>query len=163
MAWAFIYGLKNGDPVKLITLYDYDANGCGHTTGAKDYKYIYWPNYDYANYHSRTVCTKRCPVTGNFLGAGDCLANTLVNSDCTAADAVTHNNYNTKAYVGKFCIADVTSSDPAYSQKKYSIDSFNNQWIITYVGDLYTCWWVCLVCAGVAFVCGVLYMFFIRC
>lgn len=27
MVWAFIYGLANGDPEKLITMYDYDANG----------------------------------------------------------------------------------------------------------------------------------------
>jgi hypothetical protein len=43
MAWALIYGLSNGDPYKLISLYDYDGNGCGYSSQTKDYPYMYWP------------------------------------------------------------------------------------------------------------------------
>lgn len=47
MCWALIYGVSNGDPYKLITLYDYDGNGCGYTSAVKNYPYIYWPTISY--------------------------------------------------------------------------------------------------------------------
>ena len=48
MVWAFIYGLSNGDPWKLTTLFDTDGNGCGHDSGYEDYDLIYWPDITYS-------------------------------------------------------------------------------------------------------------------
>mmetsp|Transcript_3157 Transcript_3157/g.3770 ORF Transcript_3157/g.3770 Transcript_3157/m.3770 type:complete len:137 (-) Transcript_3157:1510-1920(-) len=76
MAWAFIYGLSNGDPWKLTTMFDYDGNGCGHTTGYTDQKYIYWPDIDtsvtaYSTLATRTMCVSKCPTIATTLTSSD--------------------------------------------------------------------------------------------
>ncbi len=41
--YVFIRGVQNGDPNKLIALYDYDGQGCGMGKAAQ-YPLMYYPN-----------------------------------------------------------------------------------------------------------------------
>ncbi len=43
LVFAFFYGVIKGDPYLLLTPFDYDGNGCGHTEGYEDYPKLYWP------------------------------------------------------------------------------------------------------------------------
>ena len=40
-------GFINGDPLLLLTTWDYDGNGCGYSAKTKDYPYLYFPSIDY--------------------------------------------------------------------------------------------------------------------
>jgi choline transporter-like protein 2/4/5 len=171
MAWAFIYGLANGDPRKLITLYDTDANGCGYTSGVKSYDYIYWPSLDYSADSGKTVCVKFCPTIANPLTSSDFFANSAY-ANLAAITTEYGNNangdYDSVKYVNRFCIPDAdsaaASSDSEYSSMKSdALSDYDAEWITQYIGDLTYCWWVCIVCALTAFVGGITYMFFIRC
>ena len=161
MAWAFIYGLANGDPEKLITLYDYDANGCGKTSGVKDFDFIYWPYLDYATNSHQTVCVKFCPTIANPLTASDCFTNSIITS-CTNSS---FDMYDSKKYANKFCIPDEDSPNNNGTYNSFVdqvLGDYNGEWVTHYIADLTYCWWVCIVCALVAFVGGMLYMVFIR-
>jgi len=41
------YGLSYGDPMLLLTTWDYDGNGCGYNKTTKDYPYLYYPSVDF--------------------------------------------------------------------------------------------------------------------
>jgi len=161
MAWALAYGLSKGDPMKLLTLYDYDAHGCGYDDEVKDFDYIYWPNLDYSSESEKTVCVKFCPTIADPLTATDCYPNTII-TNCVTATPV---HYDSKKYMNKFCIPD-TSSPHANSKyksfKNHALSDYGNQAWTNYMGDLIDCWWVLLVCAFIAFAIGILYLFFIR-
>lgn len=165
MVWAFIYGLAKGDPQKLITLYDYDANGCGYTDSVKSFDYIYWVKIDYRSYSEYSVCVKFCPTIVNPLTSADCYTNSLV-TYCTTGGGDSHDSYDSKKYLNRFCLPDTSSvnADATYSSAKDSaLSDFNAEWVTQYMGDLAICWWVCIVCTAVAFVFGIIYMIFIRC
>ena len=67
-------GFINGDPMLLLTTWDYDGNGCGYSPKTKDYPYLYFPSIDY-NAVSKldasvtslnqvlkySTCVKKCP------------------------------------------------------------------------------------------------------
>lgn len=109
MVWAFVYGLSNGDPWKLTTLFDTDGNGCGHDSGFEDYDLIYWPDITYSTsfseVSSKTTWVKFWPTRANPLTSSDCVTNSLVTS-CT-----TNDNYDSKAYLKKFCLPDKDSAN----------------------------------------------------
>jgi hypothetical protein len=158
--------VSNGDVYKLTTLFDYDSNGCGHSTGYEDYPYIYWPNITYSTSYSeissRTICVKFCPTISTTLGSTDCKTNSIV-SDCTTA---TGTNYDSKLYLKKFCVPDTSSaSSSATYQQFYDavMDDWGGNYLTAYMADLYICWWVLLVCAGCSFLFGFVYMLFIKC
>lgn len=164
MCWALIYGVSNGDPYKLVTLYDYDANGCGYTSAVKDYPYIYWPVITYSSsiyeVSYRTVCVKKCPTISSSLTSSDCYTNSLVTS-CTSGTS-----YDTVLYLSKFCLPDTSSasSSSTYSNFKSSImDKYGGNYVTTYMSDVYYCWWVFIVAAAVSFVLGFVYLVLLRC
>lgn len=166
LGWAFIYGLANGDPEKLVTLYDYDANGCGKTKNTKDFDFIYWPSINYASDSSQTVCVKRCPTIANPLSATDCFPNSVVTSCTTQNMATLFNYYDSEKYANKFCLPDTDSANAVASYSSFrsgALDDYDSEWVTHYIGDLTYCWWVFIVCALVAFVGGIIYLIFIRC
>ena len=40
------YGYSNGDPIRLLTTWDYNGTGCGFDELTKDYPYLYFPAID---------------------------------------------------------------------------------------------------------------------
>lgn len=98
MTWALIYGLSKGDPYKLITLYDYDGNGCGYTSGAKDYKYMYWPiiSSSYTSVSYKAICVNKCPTIASPLTSTDCKTNSIYSSCPTTIV------YDSVLYLSKF-------------------------------------------------------------
>ena len=80
MGLTSAYGFVNGDPVLLLTSWDYDGknflirywnlililgNGCGLNTTTKDYPYLYFPAVDIKEFYDAlkySVCVKECPT-----------------------------------------------------------------------------------------------------
>lgn len=166
MCWAFVYGLSDGNPVRLTVLFDYDGNGCGYNTGFKDHDYIYWPKItwtsSFSEIASRTMWVSRCPTIANPLATNECKTNSIF-TDCTTATPV---NYDSVLYVNKFCLADTSSasSSSTYTAFKDKVmEDYGGNYLTTYMADVYYCWWVFLVCAGIAFIMGFVYMVFLKC
>lgn len=160
MAWALIYGLKNGDPEKLWTLYESDGKGCGKDSGYEDYDLIYWPSLNYATQSDETICVKFCPTIANPLTSSDCKTNSKVAS-CTAPPVP----YDSKEYVSRFCIPDTESVNSNASYESFensALSDYSGEFFSNYMGDLFICWWVLIASAGIAFVISICYMFFIR-
>ena len=161
MAWAFIYGLSEGDPNKLVTLFDYDGNGCGYHSQTKDFDFIYWPDLSYSISPSevlrKTLCVKYCPKSTSTLTSDFCYPNSLFSS-CTALTP-----YDTNKYVNKFCLPD-TSSGSSSAKAAYDaiMEDYGGEYITTYMADVYYCWWVCIIAAFLAFFISFVYMFLLK-
>lgn len=146
MVWALIYGLSNGNPYKLTTMFDYDGNGCGYHSRTKDFKLVWWPSITYTTSISevlgRTICVKYCPTMSSGLGASDCFPNTLW-STCTGITV----SYDSKSYVDKMCIPDTSSasSTTQYSSFKDGVlNEYGGKYVSRMFGDVWTCWYVCI-------------------
>lgn len=69
---VFVYGVLKGDPAKLLTPFDSNAKGCGHSPGYENYPYIYfWKitdplSYTNGNYYKQTFCVEKCPKYENL-------------------------------------------------------------------------------------------------
>jgi hypothetical protein len=71
MCGLSVYGYLNGDPMLLLTTWDYDGNGCGYNKTTMDYPYLYFVAPDVSNLttlstdplkaFSYTACVKTCP------------------------------------------------------------------------------------------------------
>ena len=72
------YGYMNGDPIRLLTTWDYNGNGCGYDQLTKDYPYLYFPAID-ARAASSAV---RNAQSGNAAGASDGIMEALKYSVC---------------------------------------------------------------------------------
>jgi len=142
MTWAFIYGLSNGDPWKLTTMFDYDGNGCGHTTGYEDFDYIYWPDIDtsvtsYSTLATKTICVSRCPTIASQLNSSEC-RDTSIASPCQSA---TGTPYDSKLYLKRFCIPDTSSSSSSTTYTSFYdsvMDDWGGNYVTAYMADLYT-------------------------
>jgi hypothetical protein len=165
MGWAFIYGLSEGNPVKLTVLFDYDGNGCGYNTGFKDHDYIYWPVISFTSFSdiaAKTVCVNRCPTISAQLVASECISN----SEYTTCNTATTTAYDSKLYLNRFCIPDLSSaaSTPQMAAfEKAVMEDYGGNYLTSYMGDVFTCWWVFIACAGISFVMSFVYMCFIKC
>jgi len=47
MGGVTAYGLIFGNPSLLMTVWDYNGNGCGYNSSTKDYPFLYYPAIDY--------------------------------------------------------------------------------------------------------------------
>jgi len=62
-----IVGFQNGDPYKIVTPFDSDANICGESEGFEDYPYLFWPEFlsnaasADTDAYKTTVCVNICP------------------------------------------------------------------------------------------------------
>lgn len=75
MCGLSIYGYMNGDPMLLLTTWDYDKNGCGYNQSTIDYPYLFFVAPDVSNMTALstdplkafkyTTCVKTCP-TGDY-------------------------------------------------------------------------------------------------
>lgn len=158
MAWAFIYGLSNGAPYKLTTLFDYDGNGCGYHARVDDYPFILWPKISYTSSITevlgQTVCVKYCPTTAAEYTSSFFYGNSIYPTANFPTNWET--STVTEKYLYKICIP--TSG----SFRTDVLDEWGGEYLTRYMADLYLCWWVCFVAAGLAFVFGFVYMVLIK-
>lgn len=141
MIWALGYGIANGDPWKLTTMFDYDGNGCGHASGFEDHDYIYWPDIDtsateYSTLATRTMCVSRCPTISNQLTSSECKDNSIHNP-CQSA---TPTPYDSKLYLNRFCIPDTSSSSSSTTYTNFYnsvMDDWGGNYVTAYMADVY--------------------------
>ena len=80
MVGASAYGFMNGDPILLLTTWDYDGNiliclpvispfsignGCGLNDTTKDFPLLYFPGVEISDFYDAlkySTCVKSCPT-----------------------------------------------------------------------------------------------------
>jgi hypothetical protein len=72
MCGLSVYGYLNGNPMLLLTTWDYDGNGCGFNTSTVNYPYLYFVAPDVSNLtaittnplkaFAYTACVSSCPT-----------------------------------------------------------------------------------------------------
>lgn len=178
----FVYGVINGDPWKLVTPFDTDGNGCGHTDGYGNYKYIYfWKLTDpfaYANgdYYKQTFCIDECPEYKDAPKTSVKDAKTFKELSIACKDTTKSKEEDgceeqkaipSAIWFTTFCL-------PSYAWMKEYREEFEEALkgvfekfesideVRGWVNDVRITWWIILICFGFTLVVSFLYMYFLR-
>mmetsp|Transcript_27452 Transcript_27452/g.20609 ORF Transcript_27452/g.20609 Transcript_27452/m.20609 type:complete len:324 (-) Transcript_27452:420-1391(-) len=187
LGFTSAYGFMYGDPLLLLTTWDYDANGCGYNESTLDYPYLYFPGPDISNISDDplsafkySVCVKECP-SGNENKTVLCKEPSFFDAsakfeNCTyypaayeVYDGYTYYGdpfrYGTTLVIGKYCIPDTDAlKDAAVSTfYDYFEEYFDVQKLTEYASDIYEAWMVLLISVGIAFLLGFVYLLLLRC
>eukprot|EP00828_Plagiopyla_frontata_P009593 TRINITY_DN1495_c0_g1_i2.p1 TRINITY_DN1495_c0_g1~~TRINITY_DN1495_c0_g1_i2.p1 ORF type:complete len:641 (+),score=63.83 TRINITY_DN1495_c0_g1_i2:43-1923(+) len=179
----FCYGVAEGDPTKLVEVFDVDSNRCGKTTGFEDYKYLYYmvplPNYLY-----RGICVKECPQWPSSQSTP-----TTINCKTTTSQANCNYNsplsvgadfsqlstdmidvsldwnhtliiYNTSLIFQKVCVPSAVSTISSSTINNAIEGSLKT--LQKWASDIEVTWEIILATAGFALIVGFIYMYLLR-
>ncbi|CAD8110212.1 unnamed protein product [Paramecium sonneborni] len=167
-----------GEPERLLAMYDPDGVACGFDKNL-DYSYLYFA-IPFGDYFNRTVCVKECPLYLDETKKPTelvCKANTLVTScqqKCDPADALksfaTTNNtgtfkdflciFNSSILFDRVCYPDALLS--LFQNYKDYGSQFAMDVLTGYIEDLNQTKEAIYCSFAVAFLMGIIYLFFTR-
>ncbi|EGR28329.1 solute carrier family 44 protein member 2, putative [Ichthyophthirius multifiliis] len=182
--YFFSFGIANGQPKRLIAVYDKSGAACG-LDNQSDRKYIYFyiPYYDSLNkknYFTYNTCVKECPnntqkvidCNTSAMPTGSCAENICnLNINQNTVQNILNLNleqmvciYETKKLLNRICIPsneifDLMGKQTTEMFKEIvSLDTLT-QWI----NDIQSASHVIAASLGIAFGLGLSYMLFLRC
>lgn len=158
-----IYGWAKGNPDKYLSGVDDDGKFCGYSDGYSDYEKLYFPDLSSTSaVKSKYVCIKGdCPTATS--GNVDCKTTTEVPNCNTNTDGNAFERYNSKAYLGKYCLP-VKDDLPASLKGAYDTvwDWLDISTISAYVNDVARAWPILLIGLFLTFIFCLIFMILIE-
>lgn len=145
--YAAFYGFGKGDLSNIVPPYDSSGNRCGFGA-TKDYQFLYFESVTPTNWVDKTACVKACPLTDS--SAIDCFTNKQV-TDCK--QLTIRESYS---FAKRFCWPKNSKMEQSTREKFASLGKQEAY------GDIVDSWQVFLICAGVAFIISLVYLFILE-
>lgn len=194
--YAVSEGLANGKPNQLVAPWDEAGYQCGESDGYSGYNYAFF--YTLINpvtyladgsYYKKVMCVKSCPTYTTDPDVSSLSTFAELSIDCkdtTYTEAMTDSviiptyssgtiygcqyfqAYKSKAFLGKYCIPDLTWVNTAATSLATVASSLTDVFggmgaVFEYVDDMQTVYPVFLIGFGVSVVIGLIYCYFLRC
>ncbi|KAL4485812.1 hypothetical protein ABPG72_012352 [Tetrahymena utriculariae] len=166
--YFFAFGLANGQPDRLFSVYDMAGNPCGlGSQSNRPYLFLYTP---YSGYTSHSTCVASCPQSDNDATIDcDTLAMTTGScskSSCSQISQLNSNSvcyYQTTLFLKKICFPSasaISSFDPSSASQIQSL--INSSTLTNWINDISNAKNVIAGSVGIAFGIGLIYMIFLR-
>jgi hypothetical protein len=145
--YAACYGFGKGDLSNIVPPYDSSGNRCGSGV-TKDYTFLYFESTSPTNWVDKTACVKSCPISNS--SKIECFTNKQV-TDCN--QLTSRESYS---FAKRFCWPKNSAMETATREKFASLGKQEAY------GDIVDSWQVFLICAGIAFVIALVYLFILE-